>query len=70
MEKQGKSLYTSGISNKYIEENKNGDICLAYYDAGAVIVTDRARGFRIRYDGTSASQKGISFVQLESLQTV
>lgn len=56
----GESLYTSGMLRKYIEENKNGDICLADCDAGAVTVTDRAGEFRFRYNGTS-SQKGDEF---------
>lgn len=58
---QGKSIYTSGMLNKYIEENKNGDICLADRDAGAVIVTDIAGRFRFRYDGTISSQMGGQF---------
>lgn len=35
---QGKSLYTSGMLDKFIEEKKNRDICLADCDAGAVTV--------------------------------
>lgn len=53
---QGESLYTSGMLSKYIEENKNGDICLADCDAGAVIVTDKDGKFRFRYAGPSSSK--------------
>lgn len=52
---QGESLYTSGMLSKYIEENKNGDICLADCDAGAVIVTDKDGKFRFRYAGPSST---------------
>lgn len=42
--------------SKCIEENKNGDICLADCDAAGVIVTDRAGQFRFRYDGKTSFQ--------------
>lgn len=58
---RGESLYTSGMLSKYIEENKNGDICLADCDAGAVIVTDKAGKLRFRYAGTISSQKNDQF---------
>lgn len=58
---QGKRLYTPGMLSKYIEENKNGDICLADCDAGAVIVTDKAGKFRFRYAGTISFQKSDKF---------
>lgn len=58
---RGESLYTSGMLSKYIEENKNGDICLADCDAGAVIVTDRAGQFRFRYDGKTSFQNNAPF---------
>uniref|UniRef100_K1RF64 Uncharacterized protein n=1 Tax=Magallana gigas TaxID=29159 RepID=K1RF64_MAGGI len=58
---QGESLYTSGMLSKYIEENRNGDICLADCDAGAVVVTDKAGKLRFRYVGTISSQKSDQF---------
>lgn len=57
---RGDSLYTPGMLSKYIEENKNGDICLADCDAGEVVVTDKAGKFRFRYAGIS-SQKNDQF---------
>lgn len=59
-DQQGKSLYKSGML-KYIEENKNGNICLADCDAGAVIVTDRTGELRFRYEGTTSTQKDDQF---------
>lgn len=58
---QGKTIYASGMSNKCIKENKNGDICVADFDAGAVLVTDRAGKFRFRYTGTSLSPNDVPF---------
>lgn len=58
---QGESLYTSGMLSKYIEENKNGDICVADCDAGAVVVTDKSGKLRFRYVGTISSQKNDQF---------
>lgn len=58
---RGESLYTSGVLNKYIEENENGDICLADCDAGAVVVTDRTGNLRFRYVGRISSQKNDQF---------
>lgn len=58
---RGESLYTSGMLSKYIEENKNGDICLADCDAAGVIVTDRAGQFRFRYDGKTSFQNNAPF---------
>lgn len=62
---QGKSLYTSGMLDKFIEEKKNRDICLADCDAGAVTVTDRTGKLRFRYNGTTSSQKGDQFCPFE-----
>lgn len=58
---RGESLYTVGMLSKCIEENKNGDICLADCDAGAVVVTDRAGKLRFRYVGAIFSQKNDQF---------
>lgn len=58
---QGESLYTSGMLSKCIEENRNGDICLADCDAGAVVVTDKAGKLRFRYVGSISSQKNDQF---------
>lgn len=58
---RGESLYTSGMLSTYIEENRNGDICLADSHAGAVIITNRAGEFRFRYDGTTLSKMDVKF---------
>lgn len=37
--------------SKYIEENKNGDICLVDCDVGVVVVMDKVGKFRFWYVG-------------------
>ena len=45
---QGKPLYTSGPSSKYLSENRKLDICLADYAARAVVVVSVAVYLRFR----------------------
>lgn len=58
---QGKTIYASGMLNKCIRENQNEDICVADFDAGTVLVTDRAGKFRFRYTGTTLSPNDAPF---------
>lgn len=65
-----KSLYFSGISNKFIKENKNGDICLANCEVRAVMVTNIAGDSDLDITEQPRLKRVVSSVQLELQLTV
>nr|XP_034319012.1 uncharacterized protein LOC117687043 [Crassostrea gigas] len=46
---EGKPLYSGNSKIKYITENRNHDICVADYGAGAIVVVNQDGGLRWRY---------------------
>ena len=50
-DEQDKALYSSDINPKHLSENRNLDICVADWTAGAVVVVSAAGKLRFRYTG-------------------
>nr|XP_034306629.1 uncharacterized protein LOC117682672 [Crassostrea gigas] len=58
---KGKPLYSGNDRIKYITENRNHDICVADYAAGAVVVVNQDGKLRWRYTGHSSVTKNKPF---------
>uniref|UniRef100_K1Q071 Uncharacterized protein n=1 Tax=Magallana gigas TaxID=29159 RepID=K1Q071_MAGGI len=59
---EGKPLYSRNSTIKYITENRNRDICVADYGAGAVVVVNQGGKLRWRYIGHPSATKNKPFI--------
>lgn len=59
---KGDPLYSSGQYSLYISSNRNGDICVADNEAGAVVVVSESGKFRFTYTGSQTYNRKLSFI--------
>nr|XP_034305027.1 uncharacterized protein LOC109620411 [Crassostrea gigas] len=60
-DEEGKPLYSGNDKTKYITENRNHDVCVADYGAGAVVVVNQDGKLRWRYTGHPSVTKNEPF---------
>jgi hypothetical protein len=56
-DEDGEPIYKAGKYALYVVENNNGDVCASDANAYTVIVVNKSRRVRFRYDGTPARRK-------------
>lgn len=59
---KGDPLYSSGQYSLYIKSNRNGDICVADNEAGAVVVVSNSGKFRFTYTGSQPYNRKLSYI--------